>query len=161
MLKIDAIGCIALADATRAEPSRHVVFGDPDLIVAVGQVRRVDQLQLVGEILPDGQSCTRVGLVGDDGWLNANFAQSGCLTQPPAECRSDPAGHIREHLLARHFVLFPAHLVERAAGHEHGHDVRLRQRRVRSQRRLRITGRTGHGNGDVVIARPCTELQIE
>ena len=73
----------------------------------------------------------------------ADLAEAGRLLQSAAERRSDTPGEIREHLLARHLEFFAAHVVERPAGDEHGHDVGLRQLGIRRQRRLGVARRAG------------------
>ena len=117
--EVHAVAGVALPDASRLEPARDVVLGDPDLIVAVGEVRRVDELQLVGEVLAEREPRARIGLVGDQRRLDADLAEAGGFPQAAAERRPDAAGQIRQHLLARDLVFLAAHLVERAAGDEH------------------------------------------
>src|SRR6185503_17476834 len=73
VLEIEAKGGVALAHTTGLEPARHVIFGDPDLIVAVSEVRRVDQLQLIGEVLADREPRARIGLVRDYGWFDPDL----------------------------------------------------------------------------------------
>ena len=102
---------------------------------------RVDELQLVGQLLADRQPRAGIGLVGDQLRLDADLAEAGRLLETAAEREPDAAGQIRQHLLARDLVLLAAHLVERAAGHEHRHDVGLGQRRIGGQRRLGLARR--------------------
>ena len=162
MPEVQAIAVVALAHGARLEPARDVVFGDPDLIVAVGQVGRVDRAQVVGEVLADREPRARDRLR----WRSScgsmrTVAQAGGALEAAAELRADAAGQIGQHLLARDFVLFAAHLVERAAGDEQRHDVRLGQRRIRRQRRLGVARRSRDREGDVVVAGRRVQQQVE
>ena len=80
VLEVQAIAGVALPDAAGLEPPRDVVLGDPDLIVAVGEIRRVDELQLVGEVLPQRQPRARIGFAGDERRLDADLAETGGLS---------------------------------------------------------------------------------
>ena len=51
--EVESIAAVLLADAARLEPAGDVVLGDPDLIVAVGEIGGVDELQVVGQLLAD------------------------------------------------------------------------------------------------------------
>ena len=117
--EVEAIAAVLLTDAARLEPACDVVLGDPDLIVAVGEVGGVDELQVVGELLADRQARARVGFVGDERRLDSDFAEAGGLLQSSPEARADAAGQVREHLRAGDLVLFAAHVVERPPGDEH------------------------------------------
>ena len=89
--EVHPVAVVFLTNCACLESTRDVVLGDPDLIVAVREVRRVDQLQLVGEFLADGESRAWVRFVGDERRLEPDFAEPGCLLQPATECGPDPA----------------------------------------------------------------------
>ena len=152
---------LPLADGADLESPGDVVLGDPDLVVAVGQVGRVNQLHLVGHVLADRQPRGGIRFVGDEHGLDPHFADPGCLLDSAPELGADAAGEVREGLYLGHIGLLAAHLVNRAPGHDQRHDVRLGQRRIRRPGRLGLARRPGHGNPDVVVAGFRVEEQIE
>ena len=161
MLEVHAIAGVALPDAAGLETAGDVVLGHPDLIAAVGEIGRVDELELVGQLLTQRQPCARVGLVGNQCRLDADLAETRGLLQTAAERVPDPSGQIRQRLFLGDLELLAAHGVEGAAGHEHGHDVGLGKGRLRRQGGLGIAGRAGDRDVDVVVARRGVEQQVE
>ena len=161
MAEVESIAAVLLADAARLEPATDVVLGNPDLIVAVGEIGGVDELQVVGQLLAEGEPRARVSFVRDERRLDPDLAQAGRLLKSTPEARSDSSCQIREDLRAGDLVLLAAHVVERAAGDEHGHDVGLGQRGIGGERGFGVAGRAGDRDGDVVGAGSRVEAEIE
>ena len=90
--EVQTIAAVLLADGACLESRVTSVLGDPDLIVAVGEVGGVDELQVVGEFLADREARARVGFVGDERGLDSDFAEPGCLLKSAAESGADAAG---------------------------------------------------------------------
>src|SRR5689334_17367945 len=57
MMEIKTKAAIRLASAAGNESVFEVVLHYPDLVRAIHQVHRVDQLQLPGEVLAHGEAC--------------------------------------------------------------------------------------------------------
>ena len=71
MPEVSAIAVIvSFAHASQLKSAGDVVLGDPDLIAAVGEVGRIDQFQLIGKVLANGQAGGGVGFVRDQNWLD-------------------------------------------------------------------------------------------
>ena len=84
--------CVFLTDCACLESTRDVVLGDPDLIVAVREVRGVDQLQVVGEFLADGESRAWVRFVGDERRLSlTSLSPVACCSPRPRVEPTRPA----------------------------------------------------------------------
>jgi hypothetical protein len=159
--EVNTVAVVVLPDGAGLEPPRHVVGRHPDLIVAVGEIDGVGQRQVVVDVFGQRQSRARVRFVGDQLRLDADNVETGGALDAAADGRADAAGQIRQHLFARHVVLFAAHLLERAAGHDHRHDVGLGQRRARGERGLGVARLAGDAEGDVVTIGLGVHQQVE
>ena len=126
--EVESIGAVFLTNAARLEPAGDVVLGDPDLVVAVGQIGGVDEFKVVGQLLAEREPRARVGFVGDEGRLDPDFAQAGRLLNSASETGPDSSCQIRQNLRLGDLVLLAAHVVERATSDEHRHNVRLGER---------------------------------
>ena len=161
MPEIHPVAAVALAHDVGLEAARDVVSSHPDLVVAVGQVGRVHELQLVGQVLRDGQPGARVRFVRDQIRLQPHLAQARCLLETSTQPRAYPSGDVREHLLLGDVAFLAAHFVQRPPGHQQRHDVGLGQRGVGGQRRFSVARLAVHGQDDVVVARCRVQPQIE
>lgn len=118
----------ALAHAPHLESAGDVVLGDPDLVVAVCQVGRVNHFHPVGHVLADRQPRRWIGFIGDEHGLDSDFADAGRAFESAPELRADATREVRECLHLGDFGFFAAHLVNRTAGYDERHDVGLGKR---------------------------------
>ena len=160
--EVEAIAAVLLADAARLEPASDVVLGDPDLIVAVGEVGGVDELQVVGQLLADREPRARVGLVGDQRRLDPDLAEAGRLLESAPETRTRPVLP-DTRAPARGRPRTPRRACRRACGPVTSIAMMSGSGSVgtRRQRGLGVAGRAGDGDGDVVGAGGRVEAEIE
>jgi hypothetical protein len=107
---------IFLPDSTRRESLADVVLDYVNLLGAVDQIHRVDQFQVLGEVLADRQARAWISFVRDQVWLYSNGAESGCAGDAATDRAAHTACQIRQHLIARDLILLSAKLIHRVAG---------------------------------------------
>ena len=118
MAEFHPVAVVLLSERPRREATGELVLGDPDLIGAVAQVHRVDQLELRGDVLPDGQPRRRVGLRRDQARLQAHAGETERFPGAERELLAGLAGQQRERLLLRHLQLRALDVLELSAGDE-------------------------------------------
>src|SRR5258705_3603242 len=100
MAEIPTETAVRLPDTGRGESARYVVLTDIDLIGAVDQVHRINQVKLGSQILTHGESGAGIGFVRNHAGLDANRAESRCVGDASAQRRLNSSGEVGEHLVA-------------------------------------------------------------
>ena len=159
--EVETVAVVALPHGSRLEPAGQIVLRDPDLVVAVREVGGIDESELLCDVLAHGEPGARIGLAGNHVGLDSHVGEAGGALDPTSHGRANPAGQMGEHLLASNIELFAAHLVQRPARDEQGHDVGLGQHRIRGQRRFGVTWRAGDRQGDVVVPGGRIQPEVE